>query len=198
MSGPGFDYPVPVPAVAFSSLLFALLSRQFGTHYCERPGAPLDSLHLPPLIRAARVEIPMPIRATSHFTWQVLRAAKRSKKPLTGKELRVSPTRHTKDGSFLTELVEEGLLSRVSGSGDKPFEATYALTEKGQHAAEYGEYQYEFNAPARRVGRCNERGAIPRAQGAMSSPKWKPEGQALLGTDTDKRGRCGQPAGVVR
>jgi hypothetical protein len=84
----------------------------------------------------------MPVRSTSHFTWQVLRVAKRSKKPSTGRELRVNPTRGTKDGAFLTALVEEGLLSRVSGSEDKPFEATYALTEKGQHAAEYGEYEY--------------------------------------------------------
>jgi hypothetical protein len=41
-------------------------------------------------------------------------------------------------------------LSRVSGSKDKPFEATYALTEKGQHAAEYGEYEYELKPTATR------------------------------------------------
>ena len=58
----------------------------------------------------------MPVRSTSHFTWQVLRAAKRSKKPSTGRALRVNPTRQTKDGSFLTALVEAGLLTRVSGS----------------------------------------------------------------------------------
>jgi hypothetical protein len=56
--------------------------------------------------------------------------------------LRLVPNRKTKDGSFLTALVEEGLLDRASGTGDKPFEATYSLTEKGQFAAEYGEYEY--------------------------------------------------------
>jgi hypothetical protein len=90
----------------------------------------------------------MPVRPTSHFTWQVLRTARRSKKPLTGKELRVVPTRQTKTGTFLTALVEEGLLSRVSGSKDKPFAATYALTEKGKYAAEYGEYEYELKRTA--------------------------------------------------
>lgn len=90
----------------------------------------------------------MPVRPTSHFTWQVLRTAKRSKKPLTGRALRLAPTRNTKDGTFLTILVTEGLLERVSGSEDEPFDATYALTEKGKHAAEYGEYEYELNRPA--------------------------------------------------
>jgi hypothetical protein len=91
-----------------------------------------------------RNEVPMPVRSTSHFTWQVLRAARRSKKPSTGRSLRLLPTRQTKDGTFLTTLVEAGLLSRVSGSKDRPFEATYALTEKGLHAAEYGEYEYQL------------------------------------------------------
>ena len=86
----------------------------------------------------------MPIRSISHFTWQVLRTVKRSKKPLTGRDLRLIPNRHTKDGSFLTTLVDQGLLSCVTGSADLPFEATYSLTETGQHAAEYGEYEYEM------------------------------------------------------
>jgi hypothetical protein len=84
----------------------------------------------------------VPVRPTSHFTWQVLRTVKRNKKPPTGRTLRLVPNRKTKDGSFLTALVEEGLLTRVTGTEDKPFEATYALSEKGQHAAEYGEYEY--------------------------------------------------------
>lgn len=50
--------------------------------------------------------------------------------------------RRTKDGSFLTALVEEGLLDRVTGSAEKPFEATYALTALGDYAAEYGEYDH--------------------------------------------------------
>ena len=89
----------------------------------------------------------MPLRPLAHFNWQVLRAAKRSKKPSTGRALRLVPNRFTKDGSFLTALVEAGLLARVTGSAAEPFEATYALTEKGQHAAEYGEYEYELKRP---------------------------------------------------
>ena len=92
--------------------------------------------------------MPVPVRPTSHFTWQVLRTAKRSKKPLTGRSLRLAPTRNTKDGSFLTVLVTEGLLDRVTGSEAAPFEATYTLTEKGKHAAEYGEYEYEMKRSA--------------------------------------------------
>ncbi|MBP3957118.1 hypothetical protein J8F10_17780 [Gemmata sp. G18] len=86
----------------------------------------------------------MPVRSTTHFTWQVLRAVKRSKKAAIGRTLRLSPTAKTKDGSFLTTLVDEGLLARVTGTAAAPFEATYALTEKGQHAAEYGEYEFQL------------------------------------------------------
>jgi hypothetical protein len=89
----------------------------------------------------------VPVRPTSHFTWQVLRTVKRSKKAPTGRALRLVPSRKTKDGSFLTTLVEEGLLTRLTGTAEAPFDATYALTEKGQHAAEYGEYEYELKAP---------------------------------------------------
>jgi hypothetical protein len=89
----------------------------------------------------------VPVRPTSHFTWQVLRTAKRSKKPLTGRALRLAPTRNTKDGTFLVTLVTEGLLAFVTGGEDAPFDATYELTEKGKHAAEYGEYEYEVKRP---------------------------------------------------
>jgi hypothetical protein len=30
----------------------------------------------------------------------------------------------------------------VTGTAETPFEATYALSEKGQFAAEFGEYEY--------------------------------------------------------
>ena len=90
----------------------------------------------------------MTVRATSHFTWQVLRTVKRSKKPPTGRALRLVPSRATKDGSFLNAIVEDGLLVRVTGAADAPFEATYALTEKGKYAAEYGQYEYELQRPA--------------------------------------------------
>lgn len=78
----------------------------------------------------------LPLR---HFEWQVLRAVKRSKKPALGRTLRLTPSRRTKDGSFLTAMVEEGLLIRVTGTSETPFDATYKLTEKGEYAAEYGE-----------------------------------------------------------
>jgi hypothetical protein len=81
----------------------------------------------------------MPVFPMSHFTWQCLRVAKRSKTPPTGRMLRFSPSRNTKDGTFLNDLVDRGLLRRVTGTATKPFEATYALTERGQHAAEFGE-----------------------------------------------------------
>lgn len=82
----------------------------------------------------------MLVRSTPHSTWQVLRAAQRSAKPMTGRALWLTPTRATKDGGFLADLVEEGLLAFVTGTAAAPFDATYALTERGQHAAEYGEY----------------------------------------------------------
>jgi len=80
-----------------------------------------------------------------HHQWQVLRAVKRSRKPPTGRELRLAPTRQTKDGSFLTDMVTTGLLTRVTGTENEPFVATYSLTELGIHAAEYGECE----SPAR-------------------------------------------------
>ena len=98
----------------------------------------------------------MPTMPISHFTWQVLRAVKRSKKPPTGKQLRLVPSRRTKDGTFLDELVTEGLL-QVAGVDDLPrdasarekqmphqFRTRYKLTSSGEHAAEYGEYEREI------------------------------------------------------
>jgi hypothetical protein len=91
----------------------------------------------------------------SHFTWQVLRAAFRSKKPPTGRELRLSPTRTSKDGTFLDELVKDGLLQVVGvdplpkGSTRREarrpvqFRTRYKLTEKGKYDAEHGEYERE-------------------------------------------------------
>jgi hypothetical protein len=91
----------------------------------------------------------------------VLRTVKRSKKPPLGRALRLVPSRKTKDGSFLTALVEEGLLSRLTGTAEAPFEATYSLTEKGQHAAEYGEYEYDMK-PGDRAAPAPARGAKSR------------------------------------
>ncbi|MBP3954282.1 hypothetical protein J8F10_03100 [Gemmata sp. G18] len=81
----------------------------------------------------------MPLLPVNHFTWQCLRTVKRSKKPLTGRALRLVPSRRTKDGTFLTEMVELGLLTRAAGTAAAPFDATYLLTEQGEYAAEYGE-----------------------------------------------------------
>jgi DNA-binding HxlR family transcriptional regulator len=52
-------------------------------------------------------------------------------------------TRRTKDGTFLDTLVRLGLL-QVATDGKSPLESTYALTERGRHAAEYGVYQVEW------------------------------------------------------
>jgi hypothetical protein len=89
----------------------------------------------------------MPVLPISHFTWQVLRTVKRNKKAPTGRALRVVPSRRTKDGTFLNELVERELLTRVTGTADCPFDATYLLTERGEHAAEYGECEMSVKAP---------------------------------------------------
>lgn len=88
----------------------------------------------------------MPILPVSHYEWQVLRTVKRSKKPPTGRALRLVPNRRTKDGSFLNEMVERGLLTRVTGTEQAPFEATYVLTERGEYAAEYGECEFPMKA----------------------------------------------------
>lgn len=68
----------------------------------------------------------MPVFPVRHFEWQVLRTVKRGKSPPTGRALRLVPSRRTKDGSFLSALVEQGLLTRVTGTAAAPFEATYA------------------------------------------------------------------------
>lgn len=91
-----------------------------------------------------------------HNTWQLLRALVRAEAEgtdLSGAELRVAPTRRTKDGTFLDELVHLGLivvsakappLPRGSTLADQKqpaqFRTRYKLTPKGRHAAEYGEY----------------------------------------------------------
>lgn len=72
--------------------------------------------------------------------WQALRIlVRRKNKPTAGRELRHTPTRSTKDGSFLTELADRKLLL-VVGLHRDPFQTTYVLTDAGKHAAEYGEY----------------------------------------------------------
>ena len=85
-----------------------------------RPGSNVPPVSPPrdPLTAPFGVR-PMPVLPIAHFTWQVLRTAKRSKKPPTGRTLRTVPNRRTKDGTFLTELVDLGLLDRVTGTADR-------------------------------------------------------------------------------
>jgi hypothetical protein len=83
----------------------------------------------------------IPVR---HTDWQILRAVARGKgKPVVGKKLRVVQSRATKDGTFLTKLVEMGLLEVVKAD-DNPFDATYRLTAMGVDGAEYGLCEVDF------------------------------------------------------
>ena len=82
--------------------------------------------------------------AVSHADWQVLRAVARGKgKPVVGTKLRIVPSRSTKDGTFLTKLVEAGFLE-VAKAADEPSDASYRLTEMGAHGAEYGLCEMDF------------------------------------------------------
>jgi len=83
-----------------------------------------------------------PVLPISHGDWQVLRSLVRAKRrPILGKDLRLNPSRRTKDGTFLFELVKRELLEVVHKEKD-PFLCTFTLTELGQHAAEYGECEW--------------------------------------------------------
>jgi hypothetical protein len=101
----------------------------------------------------------MVTRPITHNEWQILRVLVRAKNhPKTGLSLRLAPTRVTRDGTFLTKLVESGILEVVKEGevpprqfGDEPerpvaFYATYRLTDKGKHAAEYGECEFPLRA----------------------------------------------------
>jgi|GEM_PF-1293990 len=108
----------------------------------------------------------MPILPVSHFTWQCLRAVKRSKTPAIGRTLRLVPSRRTKDGGFLIEMVEQGLLARVSGTEADPFDATYSLTPAGEHAAEFGECEMSIKP---RTPEPIKSGPVKRAKKGRSS-----------------------------
>ncbi len=84
----------------------------------------------------------MSVLPVSHFEWQVLRTIKLQQETIGRSLPRLAPTRATKDGTFLTRMVERGLLTRATGTEKAPFEATYTLTELGEHAAEYGECDF--------------------------------------------------------
>lgn len=76
-----------------------------------------------------------------HYDWQLLRILARAKnKAVRGQVLRHTPTRHSKDGQFLNDLVARGMIETVA-EGEGVFDSTYALTDLGRRAAEYGEYE---------------------------------------------------------
>ncbi len=96
----------------------------------------------------------------SVHAWQVLRKLVRAGGPLLGRELRIYPNQRTKDGTFLDDLVVAGLLEAVGGpEPDRPqvagghvpttpaqLRTRYRLTEQGTHAAEFGEYEFDFDS----------------------------------------------------
>lgn len=84
-------------------------------------------------------------------SWKVLRHVAREGR-VAGRDLRILPTRKTKDGTFLDDLIAKGLLAldgnapKDSQNPDEPIQFTkmYVLTEMGEYAAEYGEYEYSY------------------------------------------------------
>ena len=124
----------------------------------------------------------MAVLPVAHFEWQVLRAVRRSRKPAAGRALRLAPTRRTRDGSFLTHLVQSGLLARVTGTPEAPFDATYALTALGEHAAEYGECDRPIAPkPVRRSDGTIPRCAVGSSQASCSSRSWPSSPRARSG-----------------
>ena len=92
------------------------------------------------------------LRSVPHLEWQVLRAILRHKGPAPGAALRLVPSRRTKNGVHLTALAAAGLIEAAGepapparAAADAPAEdaavrTRWRLTEKGRHAAEFGEY----------------------------------------------------------
>lgn len=102
---------------------------------------------------------PTTVEPLGHFTRQVLRTVKHSTEA-DDRTQRPVPSRRPKDGTFLTDLVEGGLLSRVTGAAGLPFEATYKLTEQGERAAEYDECETPVEAKV--TSRTRRRRSEPR------------------------------------
>ena len=84
------------------------------------------------------MQVPLP-----SMDWRVLRQVLRSKKPSPGSSLRLEMTRRTKDGTFLEPLVRLGLL-KIAARGKTPHDSTYTITDRGEHAAEYGVLDIDF------------------------------------------------------
>lgn len=92
----------------------------------------------------------MPLYPIPHEAWQQLRRIKRANgQPVPGRAVRVKPSRWTKSGEFLNELVAAGLIVRAGAVPPEstasfrlpaePFRFSYLLTEAGERAAEFGE-----------------------------------------------------------
>jgi len=136
--------------------------------------------------------------AVSHANWQLLRYALRAElagqPPLLGRELRIVPSRRTVDGTFLDGLVAEGLLAVAvkaapakAGTAEwerqepAQFRTQYKLTDRGRHAAEYGEYDVPYTPEpkpltgiaAKLFGTNGEKGVDlkPFAQPAKRKPR---------------------------
>jgi hypothetical protein len=125
------------------------------------------------------------IVSISHIEWQILRCLLRAQSangaiPL-GRELRVSPTRKTKDGTFLDSLVERGLIEVAAKApppptarhhGERPepaqFRTRYRLTDLGRHAAEYGEYDRSYTPTPQPVA-----GVAAELFESLAVPNWK-------------------------
>jgi hypothetical protein len=129
----------------------------------------------------------------THSVWQTLRYLVRAQAagqdPL-GRELRVTPSRNTKDGTFLDDLVEEGLIEVTAdptpfpfqqGAGERAeppqFRTRYRLTALGRHAAEYGEYDRPYTPRAH---------PLTGAAALLAAPK---AGQDTHGPTSAKRKR---------
>lgn len=101
--------------------------------------------------------MPVATLPITHGDWQILRVLVRAQGlAVPGKKLRIVPSRRTKDGTFLDDLVTMGLLVAESvdelPQGAPPsairapvqFRTRYRLTAKGEHAAEYGECEQVY------------------------------------------------------
>lgn len=73
--------------------------------------------------------------------WTILRILARNRESgVVGRVLRCRPTRKNKDGDFLSDLVNRGLISLVAGIPGEWRTSVYKPTPVGLYAAEYGSY----------------------------------------------------------
>lgn len=79
----------------------------------------------------------------AHENWQRLRFLVRTGER-TGRDIRMTMSRKSRDGSYLTQLLNDGLIKVVVPAKDR-LDATYALTDLGRLAAEHGEYDKPYS-----------------------------------------------------